>query len=630
MAASRLPSLDIVSFLTRKFEHNFHALRMGFEHFDPSGSGFISRPDFRNVMMEYDFPMSVLDCEHFLERCGIRQPDSKVNYKELLLKFMSRADRDLANKIISDPNHRFNTRSFTPAGYLSAVDIEAKLVEYFHREFLQLLGSLRSLDHYNMGLITQKQLRDTIDRLFDVKISDFQLSQLLDEIGPEDDGLVSYEKFLLLFNKKRPWTLIGVQTITTPPVRTPKERPPTVIEEEVPVLPPKHEEEPVIEHKAKQTIPETPPEFEKKWEKEAKKAGLLEEEVKPYPLRNRPRKMLEDAIADILKTQFHSAQKAYHKIDRKAFGRISKPQFHKWLSELDIMLNVQELDDLWSTLQVSKDGIVHFSEIYGHFTQPKAEPPPIEDKLPMEDTTEMIEQMRRVKHVQKQRVKDLQDKTKLEKERKEKARMEKKIRRLSPTDQFSPPSDNVLERLRPHVVKNWNELKKQFRILDPNGYATVTRTEIKAILQALKFPLTPGEADKLCSRFDFNVNGHFHYMQFLELYTHPEKISPNAYKAEIPGKLEKHPLDSDKSSTLVAVIGRLKKKLLTDWKTLRRTFKKADVANEGHLDAAKFKQILLDSSIVTSEEDLFHLLSEFDKKLDGRICYDEFLNTMLS
>ncbi|XP_077999931.1 EF-hand calcium-binding domain-containing protein 6-like [Glandiceps talaboti] len=630
----RPPSVDVVTYLTRKFEHNFHALRMGLEHFDHEGIGMVSRPDFRKVMVEYDFPMTALDCEHFLERCGVRTNDGKVNYKELLLKFMSRAEKDLAHKIISDPDHKFNNRVSTPYGFLTATDVEAKMVEYFHKDFLQLLASFRNLDKHNLGLITQKQLRDTINRINNVKCTDDQFAQLLEEIGLEDDGLVSYQKFLSLFNRKRPWTLIGVSTISTPSPRTPLQRPHTVgsvqvftpRKEEMPPSPPPPPPQQV--DKTQQTVPVTPPEYEKKWEKAAKKVGISEGSERTYHLRARPRAMLEDAIEDLLKNRFHTAQKAYHRIDRKAVGRISKPQFHKWLSELEIMLNVQELDDLWSTLQVGKDGIVHFSEIYVHFTQGREGPPPIEGKLPVESSSELVDHMKKVQQAQRQKAKELQEKAILEKERRDKVKMEKRARKMSPREHFGPPSDNLLERLRPEVVKNWNELKKQFRILDPNGYAIVKRVQVKALLQSLKFPITPEEADKLCSRFDFNVDGHFHYMQFLQLYTVPEKITSAAYCKE--NKLpEKYSSGTEKSDTLIAVMGKVRKRLLTEWKILRRAFKKADCNNEGVLDTLEFKQILIDNNITTSEEDIYHLLCEFDRKLDGKIVYDEFLNVIM-
>ncbi|XP_006816730.1 uncharacterized protein LOC102805652, partial [Saccoglossus kowalevskii] len=117
-------------------------------------------------------------------------------------------------------------------------------------------------------------------------MTDGQFKDMLNEIGLEQDGLVDYSKLMALFNKKRPWSLHGVST----PIATPKpklflERPHTVASGELLQGRDWNEK---MENKAQQTEPITPPEFKKMWEKEAKKAGIFEEEDKTYPLRVRP------------------------------------------------------------------------------------------------------------------------------------------------------------------------------------------------------------------------------------------------------------------------------------------------------------------------------------------------------
>ncbi|XP_077862289.1 uncharacterized protein LOC144343747 [Saccoglossus kowalevskii] len=152
-------------------------------------------------------------------------------------------------------------------------------------------------------------------------------------------------------------------------------------------------------------------------------------------------RQLEDAVEDILRHHFHTAQKCYHKIDRKGVGRISKPQFHKWLQEIGIILNMQELDEMWSSLAVSRDGIVHFSEIYGHFTQRHIGPPPIEGKLLIEDASTMLEQMKKVQQAQKERVKELQKQT-----------HKSKTMKTAMKNDFILPSDDLIEKLRQHGI----------------------------------------------------------------------------------------------------------------------------------------------------------------------------------
>ena len=54
-----------------------------------------------------------------------------------------------------------------------------------------------------------------------------------------------------------------------------------------------------------------------------------------------------------------------------------------------------------------------------------------------------------------------------------------------------------------------------------------------------------------------------------------------------------------------------------DWKNLRRAFKKLDVHNNGLLSLNEFKSVLKLANIVLDDEDVYHVLSEYDKDMKG-------------
>ncbi|XP_077868178.1 EF-hand calcium-binding domain-containing protein 6-like [Saccoglossus kowalevskii] len=138
---------------------------------------------------------------------------------------------------------------------------------------------------------------------------------------------------------------------------------------------------------------------------------------------------------------------------------------------------------------------------------------------------------------------------------------------------------------------------------------------MKNILQSLRFPLTSEEMENLCQRFDFTSSGLFHYMQFMELYTVNGQISPYDKQA-------------DKIPTPGFVMTKMRKKVIPEWKSLRRAFKKVDRKNDGFVTITEFKQVLKENKCAISEEDLYHLSSQLDSSLDGNISYDEFINAM--
>ena len=68
---------------------------------------------------------------------------------------------------------------------------------------------------------------------------------------------------------------------------------------------------------------------------------------------------------------------------------------------------------------------------------------------------------------------------------------------------------------------------------------------------------------------------------------------------------------------------------MAKWKNLRRGFTQHDVNGDGYLQKGEFLRVLRDHGIVLSEEDLYHLMSDIDENMDGKLSYSEFLKYFL-
>lgn len=69
--------------------------------------------------------------------------------------------------------------------------------------------------------------------------------------------------------------------------------------------------------------------------------------------------------------------------------------------------------------------------------------------------------------------------------------------------------------------------------------------------------------------------------------------------------------------------------VLEHWKEMRRTFRNVDSGNTGIVDSLEFRQILRQFNVNLSEEEFFHLLSYYDKNLDGKVSYNDFIRAYL-
>lgn len=70
--------------------------------------------------------------------------------------------------------------------------------------------------------------------------------------------------------------------------------------------------------------------------------------------------------------------------------------------------------------------------------------------------------------------------------------------------------------------------------------------------------------------------------------------------------------------------------LVGDWRNLRRAFKKLDPQNTGYLSLPEFRQVLSLCNLLLTEEEVYHVMSEFDEKMDGKISYKKFLSETFS
>ena len=65
--------------------------------------------------------------------------------------------------------------------------------------------------------------------------------------------------------------------------------------------------------------------------------------------------------------------------------------------------------------------------------------------------------------------------------------------------------------------------------------------------------------------------------------------------------------------------------------SLRTAFQKLDANHDGFLEPSDFVRVLeveLRPNALAAQ-DLYHLLTEFDVNLDGRVSYREFLNALI-
>jgi len=63
---------------------------------------------------------------------------------------------------------------------------------------------------------------------------------------------------------------------------------------------------------------------------------------------------------------------------------------------------------------------------------------------------------------------------------------------------------------------------------------------------------------------------------------------------------------------------------------MRRLFRLYDPTGSGCVDSTEFRHVLRQFNVNLDEDEFYHLLSYYDKHMDGKISYNEFIRAYLN
>ena len=74
---------------------------------------------------------------------------------------------------------------------------------------------------------------------------------------------------------------------------------------------------------------------------------------------------------------------------------------------------------------------------------------------------------------------------------------------------------------------------------------------------------------------------------------------------------------------------RLRRCVLDHWKDMRKEFRSKDPSGKGVLSPVEFRQILRNYNTNLTEEEFYDLMTYYDPKMQGQICYNDFIRAFL-
>uniref|UniRef100_A0A1I8IBX5 EF-hand domain-containing protein n=1 Tax=Macrostomum lignano TaxID=282301 RepID=A0A1I8IBX5_9PLAT len=542
----------------RPFEEPYEALLAAFQHADTERSGRLAIGELQRVLREFGFPTAdgpdSVGFDQFLIRFGLRPGYAgAVSYEDLLAKLQAKG----ANSLLS----RYLLSDKTPIAFDEGQDCPLKrqnLVALPNGIAASTVSAQRlpasAFRIYKTGLVSEDAFRAIVGRVLRAEVPAHQLASVLARLTKSRNGAVQY----------MPPKMWAKQPICPKPPSQQQQK------QQLEVAPSADSATPAIKEVKFQTKKNS----QSKREQQQQQRSLLD---------------LARMTQATLTAHFHQVDKLYKQMDRRNTGRISCKQFRSLLNALGLGVTEQEMSALWSTLDTSPDGQWSYRQMLRHFMSGGLQEAALMERLRgahrswrMSDTADpSVMKLRQLREIRA----DNQDEAEQQKQQQQPTQPKRES--LTKAE-----LESLIELSRPGIVANWDEIKLRLRRLDPQGTSCIYRVEFAELAREYQLPLDPAQLENLSRAFEKRGNGRFNYMAFLKRF-----VSQSAKPLSKTAELARTVTD----------------KLLFEWKSLLLAFRKYDVEKVGRLSVHELRKIVGRCGYRLSEDDLFLLLSDYNK-----------------
>lgn len=560
----RKQSLDIERWLKNKFREGCHQMQEAFEAKDPTNSGVVSFDVFLEVLAQYHLKLEKKLLAAFLSRCAVQARRDGVPYRDFLHRFQDRSEVGMTHNILTNTKHRMNDRPASPSQVSTMSGIEVQLMNMFQRDFLALLGTFKSIDKLGLNVISQEEFRAAIESRFNFHLQDDQFEAFVDRLPLDEDGNIKYADFMQQFDTKGK-------------AKSLFEKQPGVDLSGPPKVP-----SPILEV--------SPPEAE-----EGVDRLVVDEPVfADYAQVRRSPQELFKIIKDLMNRRFQDIERVFYELDEINSERLSQEMMFQLLKRFDIRPEVSrgEIRDLWKTFITNTDKTLDYNEFVRHFgfSKKSASFPNAKMNPPKRGDADFMIRSRKL----------------------------------------NCAADMLEDSLRSKVDYMWEDLRKEFVEMDPYGTGFISREEFKDVLTELCVHLSEFEINKLSDKFDLKRDGRVSYIEFLKPFALRKQIWRHGNNmlsllAHPQPELPIHDIVEPPQKGLHGITSKLRQKLAGDWKNLRRAFRKLDTRNEGYLSVPEFRSVLKLANVILDEDEVYHVLTQFDHNMSGKIPYEKFI-----
>lgn len=327
---------------------------------------------------------------------------------------------------------------------------------------------------------------------------------------------------------------------------------------------------------------------------------------------------LQDRIREAVQGHFYIFTQALTDADFAGIGAVTKDDFKAILTKNVMRTTDEQFEKLWACLPVNDFGNLDYKEFLRRYSSDKNEVKPNSQR-----PASTVPGLRPPTRAMSRSMTQLDF-----------GRTGSRMQMSRARSRLSTPlinAEGVENRLKDTVFKKWKNIQRQCREQDKENTGTITVEQLRDVLVANGVDMPEEEFYDLMTKYDLKENGTFSYVEFLRhfiLSLKPKEETNLMSRRRLPPTRASMSAGHTSDNFFDAMI-RVRDCVLDNWKEMRRVFRNVDNLNTGIVDSLQFRQVLRQFNVNLSEEEFFHLLSYYDKNLDGNISYNDFIRAYL-
>ncbi|XP_053398276.1 EF-hand calcium-binding domain-containing protein 6-like [Mercenaria mercenaria] len=330
---------------------------------------------------------------------------------------------------------------------------------------------------------------------------------------------------------------------------------------------------------------------------------------------------VEEKLREAVMANPYNLTQAFQEADFANMGVVSKDDFKSVLNKQLFRLSDEQYEKLWPSLSINEFGNINYREFVKRFSsemKPSCLPPP----TPLQRSNTVLNTSRRPDSMALRRSNTRFDMIRP-------GAMSRSQSRMATPLVNAEVAENVVKNT---IYRNWKQIQQMCRQKDVDNCGTINVVDLKEILVRYGVDLSSQEFLDLLTKYDLKENGQFCYSDFLRHFILNLKPQDEPRSLLARRKIATPKVARSAGSTntqFFSAMMRIQDTVSSNWKEMRRQFRALDPLGSGMVDSVDFRYVLRLFSVNLDEDEFYHVMSYYDKHMDGKISYNDFIRAYL-